>query len=157
MSSDGVATAAVHPLVAALTARHGYASLEADAFDAFAAARGATLIVLLEDPARYRETLDLAVVVPEIVRAFPGAFRVGVPTAACARAIAARHAIRRWPALLLLRDGGYVGAVEGLRDWDDYLAAMASLLAAPVRRLPGIGIAVRGTDATSTDGSQEAL
>jgi hydrogenase-1 operon protein HyaE len=52
--------------------------------------------------------------------------------------------VRRWPALLLLRAGGYVGAIEGLRDWDDYLASIGALLEAPVTRPPGIGVAVRG-------------
>ena len=38
---------------------------------------------------RFKETLDLAVIVPEIARAFPGRFAVGVLLPEAARAIAA--------------------------------------------------------------------
>ena len=64
-----------------------------------------------------------------------------------ARAIAVRYGFRRWPALVVLRDGGYVGAIDGLRNWDDYLGEVARLLAAPVTRPPSIGIAVSGPGA----------
>jgi hydrogenase-1 operon protein HyaE len=134
---------AMHPLVAALSTTHRFEALDVQGFDAFVALPGATLVVFLEDPARYRETLDLAVIAPEIARAFPGAFRTAVLSPAAAREIAPRYGLRRWPALVLLRDGGYVGAVEGLRDWSGYLDAIASLLAAPVVRPPGLGVAVR--------------
>ena len=40
--------------------------------------RGHVLLVFTEDPLRVRETLDIAVIVPELVHAFPGRFRVGV-------------------------------------------------------------------------------
>jgi hydrogenase-1 operon protein HyaE len=135
---------AVHPLIAALVDRHGFVALDAATFHAFAAEPGTALVLLLEDPARYRETLDLAVIAPELAGAFPGAFRCAVATTPTSQDIAARFGVRRWPALLLLRAGGYVGAIEGLRDWDDYLASIGALLEAPVTRPPGIGVVVRG-------------
>ena len=133
-----------HPLIAALADRHGFASPGADAFDAYVAAPGRALVLLLEDPARYRETLDLAVIAPELARAFSGVFRCAAPAPEVARDVATRFGVRRWPALVVFRDGGYVGAIEGLRDWDDYLAAIAGFIDAPVTRPPGIGVAVRG-------------
>jgi hydrogenase-1 operon protein HyaE len=42
-----------------------------------------------------------------------------------------------------LRDGGYVGAIDGLRDWSDYRAECARLAEAPATRPPTIGVAVR--------------
>ena len=45
-----------------------------------------------------------------------------------ARAIHPRYGFRRWPALVMLKDGQYVGAVDGLRNWDEYLASVAQLL-----------------------------
>ena len=141
-----VDTAAVrpHPLVAALVDRHGFVSPDARAFDAYVAAPGRSLVLLLEDPARYRETLDLAVIAPEIVRAFPGAFRCAALAPDVARGVATRFGVRRWPALVVLRDGGYVGAIEGLRTWDEYLVTIGRFIDAPVTRPPGIGVAVSG-------------
>ena len=79
---------------------------------------------------RIKETLDLAVIVPELAQAFPGRFAVGVLLPAAARAFQPRFGFRLWPAIVVLRDGKYVGAIEGLRNWDEYVARLAGLLAA---------------------------
>jgi hydrogenase-1 operon protein HyaE len=133
----------MHPLIAQLEARHGFTEVAAGTFDAFANAPGHALLLFVEDPARYKETLDLAVIAPQILRAFPGVFRAAVLLPEAARAIAARFGFRRWPALVVLRDGAYVGAIDGLRNWDEYLADIARLIGAPVTRPPTLGIAVR--------------
>lgn len=130
-------------LVERLFTVHGYSNVDAADHDAFVAAPGHALLFFSEDPVMYRETLDLAVILPEIAGAFGGRFRIGVLLPAAARAVAPRYGFRRWPALVMLRDGGYVGAIDGLRNWDDYLAETARLLEAPVTRPPSIGIAVR--------------
>lgn len=136
-------TATPHPLVERLFTAHGYTNLEAAGLDAFVAAPGHALLFFSEDPNLYRETLDLCVILPEIASEFAGRFRIGVLLPTAARAAAPRYGFRRWPALVMLHDGGYVGAIDGLRDWDDYLAETARLLEAPVARPPSIGIAVR--------------
>jgi hydrogenase-1 operon protein HyaE len=136
-----------HPLLDALFTRHGYADVTPDDLAAGAAAPGHRLLVFLEDPVRYKETLDLAVIVPEIARAFPGRFAVGVLRPEAARAVHPRYGFRRWPALVVLKDGAYVGAVDGLRNWDEYLTEMTRLLAAAPSRPPSVGVAVRGTEA----------
>jgi hydrogenase-1 operon protein HyaE len=146
MSATPAATTA-HPLLAQLATKHGFVDLVADTFDAFANAPGRALVVFTEDPARFKETLDLAVIVPEIARAFDGRFRVGVLLADAAREIAPRYAFRRWPALVMLADGRYVGAIDGLRNWDEYLTEVAELLVAQPTRPPSIGIAVAAAGA----------
>jgi hydrogenase-1 operon protein HyaE len=133
-----------HPLIARLVARDGFTELDAANFDAFIAQRGHVLLVFTEDPVRYKETLDLAVIVPEIERAFAGAFAVGVLLPEAARRVAVRYGFRRWPALVLLRDGHYVGVIDGLREWGEYIAEVTRLLEAPLARAPSIGIAVTG-------------
>ena len=143
MTAQAAPAATLHPLFERLFAQHGYANLDAAGLDAFLAAPGAALLFFAEDPVQVRETLDLCVILPEIAGAFGARFRVGVLLPPAARAVAPRYGFRRWPALVMVRDGGYVGAIDGLRDWDDYLAQTARLLAAPVTRPPSIGIAVR--------------
>ena len=49
-------------------------------------------------------------------------------------------------ALVLLADGRYVGAIDGLRNWDDYLETMKALLQAAPSRPPTVGIPVRVAD-----------
>lgn len=134
----------VHPLVAGLASRHGFSDLTIDSYDAWATLPGRALVVFTEDPVRFKETLDLAVIAPEIARAFPGVFRAGVLLPEAARTIALRYGFRRFPALVVLDGGAYVGAIDGLRNWDEYLGEVARLATAPVARPPSVGVAVRG-------------
>jgi hydrogenase-1 operon protein HyaE len=143
MSAVPIAVPAVHPLVEQLFSRHGFAPVDVDSLDAFAAAPGHALLVFTEDPVRYKETLDLAVIAPEVARAFAGCFRVGVLLPAEARKVAPRYGFARWPALVVLKDGQYVGAIDGLRNWEEYVEEMQRLLAAEPTRAPTIGIAVK--------------
>jgi len=131
-----------HPLIARLVAQEGVVDVAAGGFDTFIGHGGHVLLVFTEDPARFKETLDLAVIVPELMRAFAGQFAVGVLLPEAARTVAVRYGFRRWPALVLLRDGHYVGAVDGLREWGEYVAEISRLLDAPPARPPSIGIAV---------------
>lgn len=143
------ADARTHPLLAQLFTKHGATEVDAANFDAFTRRAGHTLLLFAEDPVRYRETLDLAVIVPEIAKAFAGRFAVGVLLPEAARAFHARYGFRRWPAVVMLKDGEYVGAIDGLRDWDEYGEEIARLLAAPPTRPPTVGIAVK----SANDGS----
>jgi hydrogenase-1 operon protein HyaE len=132
-----------HPLVGQLFTRHGFVELAADTVDAFAQAPGLAMIVFLEDPAKVRESLDLAVIAPQIGRAFAPGLRAGALVAEPARAVAPRYGFRRWPALVLLRDGAYLGAIDGLRVWDEYVTQVAALLGAPPARPPGAHIPIQ--------------
>jgi len=132
------------PLIAQLFAKHGFTEVRAENFAAFTEAAGHTLLLFTEDPIRIKETLDVAVIVPEIVRAFPGRFAVGVLLPEAARAFQPRYGFRRWPAFVMLKDGQYVGAVDGLRNWAEYIEDVARLLAAAPTRAPTVGIAVKG-------------
>ena len=133
----------LHPLLARLSDGFGFRTLDAADFDTLASGTGHVLLVFTEDPERYRETLDLAVIVPELAREFSGRFAVAVLLPESARAIAPRYGFRRWPAMVLLRDGDYVGAIDGVRDWSEYRLELARLLEAPTSRPPTIGIAVK--------------
>ena len=135
-----------HPLIAQLFTRHGFAEVTRENFAAWIKRPGRTLLLFLEDPARYKETLDIAVIVPQLAQAFAGRFAVGVLLPEAAREIAVRYGFRRWPAFVLLADGNYVGAVDGLRDWNEYRTEVARLLDAPPSRPPTVGIAVKGGD-----------
>ncbi len=140
--APAAAGAALHPLLQRLLRDTDGALLDAAAYDAWAGAAGAAMVVFAESPERQKETLDLAVVAVELHALAAKSFRVALLTPDAARAIAPRYGFARWPAFVLLRDGGYVGAVDGLRDWDVYVAELRRLLAAAPTRPPGVGIPV---------------
>ena len=143
------AVAAEPPLVTRLIEKYDATRLDESGFEAFAAEPGYTVLFFTEDPQRFKETLDVAVILPEIVQAVPQRLRIGVLPPPLATARAALYGVRRWPALVLLHDGGWLGNIEGLRDWADYLEAMNALLAGPVRPLPQKVIPVAAAAASS--------
>ena len=134
---------AMHPLMQRLVQETAADVLPADAVAAWADQPGLAMLVFAEDPERFKETLDIAVIVPELHAAAGRTFRVGLLPPAAARAVAPRYGFARWPAFVMLRDGQYLGAVDGIRDWDVYQAELSRLLAAAPSRPPSVGIAVR--------------
>jgi hydrogenase-1 operon protein HyaE len=143
-------TEALHPLLERLVRETGAAELDVDTVDTWAQQGGLAMLVFAEDPQRYKEVLDLAVIVPELHAAAQRGFRVGLLRPAAARALAPRYGFARWPAFVMLRDAQYLGAVDGIRDWDVYVAEMQRLLAAAPSRPPGVGIAVNVADDASS-------
>jgi hydrogenase-1 operon protein HyaE len=141
--SPRAAEANLHPLLQRLVRETQAELLATDTLDAWAQAPGLAMLVFVEEPERYKETLDLAVIVPELHAASGRAFRVGLLPPVAARASAPRYGFARWPAFVMLRDGQYLGAVDGIRDWDVYTAEMARLSAAAASRPPSVGIPVR--------------
>jgi hydrogenase-1 operon protein HyaE len=140
--SIDVAASTLHPLLARLVRETGAAVLDASTFDAWAEQTGAAMVVFVEEPERIKETLDLAVIVPELAASRSGRFRVALLPPVAARAVAKRYGFAHWPAFVMLRDGRYLGAVDGIRDWDVYLAELDRLLTAAPSRPPTIGIPI---------------
>jgi len=137
------------PLVTRLVRQFGATRLDDCTFESAIVAPGDTVLFFTEDPQRYKETLDVAVILPEIAQEFPQRLRIGVLPPALSVAKAPIYGVRKWPALVFLRDGGWLGNIEGLLDWADYLATVSALLAGPVRPLPQKVIAVAAAGAPS--------
>jgi hydrogenase-1 operon protein HyaE len=138
----------LHPLLARLVEKTGAALLDAEHFEAWAAEPGVAMVVFVEDPERYKETLDLAVIVPELHASRHGRFRVALLPPEAARVVVRRYGFAHWPAFVMLRDGRYLGAVDGIRDWDVYLAELDRLLVAAPSRPPTVGIPVSAAGAS---------
>lgn len=137
----------LHDRFAILQARYGYRLLDTESFDAFVAAPGAALVLFADDPGKVPETWDLTIILPEALLRMAADVRVGLLPPTASRSLASRYGIRIWPALLALRDGDYLGTVEGIKDWSSYVRVLPELLSAPPSRPPSIGIPV--TNATA--------
>jgi hydrogenase-1 operon protein HyaE len=132
---------ALHPLIARLAEFTGRPPLNAETLDAFLAESGNAVLFCGHDPARYPECLDVAVVLPELLAAFPDLGRAAVAGPEIGERLQAEYGIQTWPSLIFLRNGQYVGAIAGMRDWQVYLERAAQLRDAPVRR-PPLGVPV---------------
>lgn len=135
-------TTPTHPLIARLLDQYGYPLATADNLEPLLGRPGHTLVFCGGDPTRHPECLDVAVVLPELVAAFPGLLAAVVADPAVEPVLQARYGFQLWPTLVLLRDGEYLGAIGGMQDWPIYMLRLAELLAAPTRRPPSVGIPV---------------
>lgn len=132
------------PLVERLATQFGARWLDETSVQAWAAEGGHRVLLLAGDAVRFPEGQDVAAVLPELQRCavLPGgvSFAIGIAPAADEDAIARRYGVQRWPSLLCLRDGAYLGTLSGMHDWLPFLAQLQQLLAGSATRVPGIGI-----------------
>lgn len=133
-----------HPLIERLRDVVGCVEVDAANVDVFTGGAQDSVLFVSGDPKLFPESLDVAVILPELVRSFDGRFRVGIVARQDEKALQARYSLVRLPALVFLRGGRYVGVIAGVRDWGGYLARIDALLAAepgepPAMAMPGPG------------------
>jgi hydrogenase-1 operon protein HyaE len=144
----------LHPLIQRLIDLHGAQSLTGELLQAWRTAATDTTeraLLFSGDTVRFPEGLDVAVVLPELRAALGQRFELAVVPRESEDSLARSFGVQRWPSVVLLRGGGYLGTVSGMLDWSDYLSAMRTVLDGPVTRAPTIGIPVVSADtATGT-------
>jgi hydrogenase-1 operon protein HyaE len=133
-----------HALIDRLVSDHGCAEVSMDNHDEFVATPGMNVLFLPGDPKTVKDATDVAVVLPELLEAFPGTLNVGVVTDTFRDGVKLKrlYGFTHFPSLVFVRDGGYVGTISRIRDWQEYLALINELLVAEPRRRPGIPIEV---------------
>ncbi len=118
-----------HPLIARLETDLGWPRLASlPEVEAFTAAPGAHCLFIPGDPARNLESADAAVILPELRLAFQRAFDCAIVDDAIEAALRDATRALRTPGFLFYREGRFLGAIEKIRDWDDYLARIPHLL-----------------------------
>ena len=131
-----------HPLVQRLIDELDYPEITLENHDSFVADPRINVLFFVGDPKTNRESTDVAVVLPELVDAFAGRLRPGVVAnyEAAGAQLQRHYGFREWPALVLVREGGYLGAIMRIQNWDDYLTSIAELIASAPKRPPGFPI-----------------
>lgn len=118
------------PLVQNMIKTHGYPVVTVDTLDEFTAANPSAVLFFTELMKPVPETSDVAVILPELERAFEGRFAVAVVAWEAQRDLQLRFRFTKYPSLVFLRDGEYLGAISGVLDWADYLVDIERILAA---------------------------
>jgi len=135
-------TEAHAPLIQRLARDFGAAWVDENTVAEWTAGGGDRVVLLAGDPVRFPEGVDVAAVLPELMKVFPKRFTVAVVPRDNEDAVAKRYGSQRWPTLLFFRDGQYVTAIAGMQDWDVYVSGVTAALAMPPSRPPTIGIPV---------------
>ena len=134
------------PLIRALHERHGLPSIDETNVDAFLAEGGPALLLFAGDPKQRMESDDVAVVLPELLKAFAGRFRGAVVALAAEDKLKARFQVVMGPSLVVARGGDVLDVITKIRDWSDYVARLSAALApdaAPLPRSAGLNTAIR--------------
>lgn len=124
------------PLIDRLTGELGYALVDEANVDSFAASHRYSVLFFAGEPKRTPESLDVAVILPELMKVFGERVVPAVVAANAEAALQSRYGFQRWPTLVFLRGGEYLGAISQMQDWDAYLNQIEQLLASEPRRAP---------------------
>jgi hydrogenase-1 operon protein HyaE len=118
------------PLIQALVDKHQYALLMQDNVDNFLQAHEDVVLLFTGNPKQFPESNDVAVVLPELMQLLPGRLTAAVVDESAEIALQQRYAFSKWPALVFLRRGEYLGVITGMQNWSDFNADIDRILAA---------------------------
>ncbi|PTV95491.1 hydrogenase-1 operon protein HyaE [Rhodobacter aestuarii] len=121
----------IHPLVTRLTEEFAYPRLENGSDLAeFTRRPGVHCLFVPGDAARNLETPDAAVVLPELRQAFQNGFDCAVVGDGIETTLREETRVLKTPSFIFFREGEFLGGIEKIRDWDDYIARTSHILTA---------------------------
>lgn len=124
------------PLIDRLVEELGYPLLDQHNFDETVRSQPFSLLFFTEEPKRFPESSDVAVILPELVKVFPQ-LSANVIARDSEKALQARYNFREWPTLVLLSNGQYLGQISRVQNWDEYLTQIDHILKLIPTRDPG--------------------
>jgi hydrogenase-1 operon protein HyaE len=116
------------PQIRRLTERHHYPVLSEATLDRFAREQESLVLFFSEDPLKFPESNDVAMVLPELIKAFAGRLQAALIEPNAQHRLQSRFGFNQWPALVFLRRGEYLGAITQIQNWEDYLREIDRLL-----------------------------
>jgi hydrogenase-1 operon protein HyaE len=130
------------PLLQALIDEHQYSLLTEDSVDEFLQAHDDVVLFFSENPQHFPESNDVAVILPQLMAQFGDRLIPGVVAEAAERALHKRYGFNKWPALVFLRRGDYLGVITGMQNWTEFQAEFERILAASPGKAPEFAIPV---------------
>ena len=129
------------PLIDRLSDELNYPLLNLGNIDNFLSQNTLSVLFFTNDTNRFPESLDVAVVLPELIALFPD-----ITPAVIARddeiKLQSLYGFRSWPALVFMKGNEYLGVITGIQDWGDYLKDIPIILSSEPSRPHSIGISV---------------
>jgi hydrogenase-1 operon protein HyaE len=132
------------PLVQNMIEHHGYPVLTESTLPGFLESSGEVVLFFTENAEKFPETNDVAMILPELVKAFGGRFSAAVLALADQRKLQMQYGFREWPTLVFLRNGDYLGAISRVQDWNVYLLEINRILASAPSAPPDFLLPVAG-------------
>jgi len=137
-------------LILNMIEQYNYPVLNNDTIDEFIQSQHECILFFTENPARFPESNDVAMILPELVKEYGGRFNAAVIDEKSQRNLQARYAFKEWPTLVFLRNGQYLGAISRVQDWNDYILQINDFLTSGPKAVLGIGVPVETSFAANT-------
>lgn len=124
------------PLLDNIIERENIAVLNEDNVDEFLGKNGDVILFIGGDHKRLVEVNDVAVILPELVKASNNELTPAVVERGSERAMQLRYHFNAFPSLVFLRDGEYLGVISRVLDWNDYISEINEILARQTSQPP---------------------
>lgn len=124
------------PLIQTLIDKHQYPLLTIENAYEFIDSHEHVVLFFTENPKQFPESNDVAVILPELMSAFHDRLAVAVVDEKAEKKLQQQYMFSKWPALVFLRKGEYMGAITGMQNWSDYQAEFERLLSDENQPLP---------------------
>jgi hydrogenase-1 operon protein HyaE len=116
------------PLLQSIIDREGYEIVSHETLASAAQAHEFSMVFFPGDAERLAESNDVAVVLPELGKALMGNVATLIVERGSERELQRRYLFNAFPAIVFLRRGDYLGVLQGILDWGDYLEQIPDIL-----------------------------
>ncbi|BAS67247.1 thioredoxin domain-containing protein [Bathymodiolus septemdierum thioautotrophic gill symbiont] len=115
-------------LVQQLITTHHYPLLGESDVSEFINKHPYSVLFFCNDAKLFPETLDVAVILPELMSAFNGRIVPAIISRDDDMKVQRNYGFTTWPSLVFFKEGGYLGTISKVRDWDEYLDEIQTLI-----------------------------
>lgn len=116
------------PLIEAMIKKYQYPVVDESNIDQFVGNCDECVLFFTENPERFPESNDVAMILPELVKEYGGRFEAAVVASSAQRVLQARYGFNEWPTLVFVRRGVHLGAISRVQNWSDYIVQINALL-----------------------------
>ncbi len=116
------------PLLQSVIERAGFTVVDTESLDHLTRDETFSMVYFAGDADRLMESDDVSVILPELDKVFQGTIRPFVVARGSERDLQRRFRFNSFPCLVFLREGDYLGVIQGVRDWADYLKEIPEML-----------------------------
>ena len=124
------------PILETIIEREKIAVVNENTIDDFARKNGDVILFFSGDHKRLVEVNDVAVILPELIKASDNALVAAVVDRDAERPLQRRYRFNAFPTLVFLREGQYLGAISRVLDWGDYIIEINKILASEPSQPP---------------------
>lgn len=119
------------PLLESIIERENIALVDETTLETFLADHDLAVLMVAGDYKRIGAVNDVAVILPELVKAYQGRFVPCVASRASEGFFQKQYDFVLLPTLVFLQNGVKIGTISGVLDWVDYISQINEILAGP--------------------------